>query len=394
MLIKRSLELQINNALTRGKSILLLGPRQCGKTTLVEHQIKPDINISLLISRLRRRYEQSPDLLIREIEAEAKIHKKKPLVFIDEVQKVPEIMDAVQYLIDKKIAQFILTGSSARKLRHGHELNLLPGRVIVLHADPLTLPELTTLNPSLEQLLLYGSLPEIVLEPNEQAKEENLRSYVETYLEEEIRAEAVVRKIGLFANFLELAASESGNIINIQKVSQTLGVTRATIQNYFEILEDCLIAEKIEPFTKSATRDRLSKSNKYLFFDLGIRRTSAREGTQLPAKILGNLFEQFIGLELLRQARSIIPKVKIHYWRDHNGPEVDYVIAKEQHLIPIEVKWTETPGNADIKHLLYFMKTYNAKQGYVICRTPRKMLLSENIIALPWRELSEILDLL
>jgi len=392
MFIKRSLEKQIKSVLKRGKSLLLLGPRQCGKTTLVEHQIKPDITISFLISHLRRRYEQSPDLLISEIEAEAKNSPIKPLVFIDEVQKVPDIMDAIQYLIDKKTAQFILTGSSARKLRRGHELNLLPGRVIVLHVDPLMLSELTTLHPTLEELLLYGSLPEILLELDQQAKEENLRSYTEIYLEEEIRAEALVRKVSLFSNFLELAASEAGGMINIQKMSQTLGISRTTIQHYFEILEDCLIAEKIEPFIKGSLRQRLSKSNKYLFFDLGIRRMCAGEGTKLPARMMGNLFEQFIGLELLRQTRSIMPKVKICYWRDHNGPEVDYVVVKEQQLIPIEVKWTETPGNADIKHLLYFMEMYHINQGYVICRTPRKMLLNKNIIALSWHDLSEIFN--
>jgi predicted AAA+ superfamily ATPase len=294
-------------------------------------------------------------------------------------------------LIDKKIAQFILTGSSARKLRRGKEINLLPGRLILFHVDPLMWPELVSLNPSLEQLLLYGSLPEILLESSDAAREENLQSYVDIYLEEEIRAEALVRQIGLFANFLELAASESGNIINIQKISQTLGVTRATIQHYFEILEDCLIAEKIEPLLKGSLRQRLSKSSKYLLFDLGIRRICAREGTPLPIKTMSNLFEQFIGLELLRQTRSLIPKVKICYWRDHNGPEVDYIIVKEEHLIPVEVKWSEAPDKSDIKHLDYFMKLYNSRQGYVICRTPKKMLLSENIMALPWQEISEII---
>ena len=299
--IERQVAVPIKKTLARGKSLLLLGPRQCGKTTLIEKYFKADISISFLRSELRQRYEQSPDLLIHEIEAEIKTSQKIPLVFIDEVQKVPQIMDAIQYLIDKKIAQFILTGSSARKLRRGQHINLLPGRLIVMHVDPLNIQEIAHLNISLDQLLLYGSLPEILLEKNNESKEETLHAYVNTYLEEEIRSEALVRKVSLFSRFLELAASEAGGMINVQKLSQELGVSRITIQNYFEILEDCLVAEKIEPYfnSKNNVRQRLSKASKYLLFDLGIRRVSAKEGTQLPFKVIGHLFEQFIGLELL-----------------------------------------------------------------------------------------------
>jgi predicted AAA+ superfamily ATPase len=298
-------------------------------------------------------------------------------------------MDAIQYLIDKKYAKFILTGSSARKLRRGHNVNLLPGRVIVMRVDPFNINEIAHLNIPLEKLICYGSLPEILLEKNERAKEETLSSYAHIYLEEEIRAEALVRKVSLFSRFLELAASEAGSIIQFQNLSQILGVSRLTIQNYFEILEDCLIAERIEPFCpKNNTRARLSKSSKYLFFDLGIRRISAKEGAQWPLTMMGYLFEQFIGLELLRQTRLLTP-AKVCYWRDHNGPEVDYVIVQDQKIIPIEVKLTEIPNNTDIKHLRTFMDLYDVKQGFIVCRTPRKMRITPNILALPWQDLKE-----
>jgi len=391
--IERQIVPSIENALARGKSILLLGPRQCGKTTIIEKWFQPKITLSFLLSTLRQRYEQSPDVLIREIEAELKSSQQIPLVFIDEVQKIPPIMDTIQYLIDKKMAQFILTGSSARKLRRGQHINLLPGRIIVIRVDPLNIQEISHLSIPLEHLLSYGSLPEIVLETKDENKEETLHSYVNTYLEEEIRAEALVRKVGQFSRFLELTASEAGGIINLQNLSQTLGVTRVTIQNYFDILEDCLVAEKIEPFLgfKNNVRHRLSKSSKYLLFDLGIRRVSAKEGAKLPHKIIGYMFEQFIGLELLRQIRTKINECKVCYWRDHNGPEVDYVLVQQQKLIPIEVKWTETPTESEAKHLKLFMDLYNVKQGYIVCRTPRKMMITPDIIALPWQLLFEII---
>jgi len=393
MFVERQVAVPIEKALARGKSVLLLGPRQCGKTTLIETHFKVDISISFLRAEWRQRYEQSPDLLIHEIEAEVKTSQKIPLVFIDEVQKVPQIMDAIQYLIDKKMAQFILTGSSARKLRRGHEVNLLPGRIIVMRVDPFNMQEIANLNTPLEQLLCYGSLPEILLEKNEQAREETLHSYVNTYLEEEIRAEALVRKVDLFSRFLELSASEAGGVVNLQKLSQALGISRLTIQNYFEILEDCLVAEKIEPYlnAQNNVRQRLSKSSKYLLFDLGIRRMSAREGAQLPTKMMGYLFEQFIGLELLRQTRLMMPAIKICYWRDHNGPEVDYVIVQDKKVVPIEVKWTDKPSRADAKHLEFFMELYDVKEGYIICRTPKKMMITPHIMALPWQMLKEVI---
>ncbi|MFN0118545.1 MAG: ATP-binding protein [Elusimicrobiota bacterium] len=385
--IPRTLVKTISASLRRKKSVLLLGPRQTGKTTLIE-SFKPDVLISLVRFDLRQRYEKNPDILRGEIELTKKNLKRRPLVSIDEVQKVPALMDVVQDLIDRNIALFILSGSSARKLKRGSQINLLPGRVVALHLDPLSLLELRDRKISLEDLLFYGSLPRQVLNKNTVEKELDLRSYVTTYLEEEIRSEALVRNVASFGRFLELASLESGQIINLRKLSQDVGVAHTTIKDYFDILVDCLIAERIQPITKSQTRKKLTKSEKFLIFDLGVRRLATDEGVRVTPERKGQLFEQFIGLELIRMARLSKTRTKILFWRDPGGPEIDWVIQTNGTYIPIETKWTDSPRPSDSKNVELFLKEYsNSKKGYVICRTPNPVQLSHQVTALPWNQL-------
>lgn len=387
--IKRLLEDKIAHALGRNKSVLLLGARQTGKTTLIS-RFKHDLLVSFVQPDIRQRYEKSPHLLKGEVESlVAADTGKRALVILDEVQKVPVILDVVQDLIDRGKANFILTGSSARKLRRGAHVNLIPGRIVALRMDPFSLQEVPA--NDLHERLLYGSLPGIIAVGAQSDKETDLESYVTTYLEEEIRSEAVVRNLGDFARFLELSASESGGIINLRKLSQEIGVSHTTIGAYYQILEDCLIAERIKPLTHSKTRKKLTKSEKYLFFDLGVRRLAAHEGTKLPKETFGLLFEQFIGLELLRNARAIGRAVKIRFWRDPDGPEVDWVVDEEGVYTPLEVKWTDNPTSADIRHLKVFLSEYkSAKEGFLVCRVPRKTKLSDKISAVPWQSISEI----
>ena len=383
--INRLLTTQLIAALERGKSILLLGPRQTGKTTLIK-QLSYDFYMNLAVPAQRLKYEKAPELFTGEIEALAEnFSSRSPLVIIDEVQKVPLLMDAIQDLIDRKIAQFVLTGSSARKLRHAHQINLLPGRVVVLYLSPLSIDEMLT--PfAVEDLLYYGSLPHIALEKNLDNKNIDLSSYVTTYLEEEVRAEAVVRNMGSFARFLELAASESGQLVNFSKLSQEIGVAHTTIAEYYQILEDCLIVERVEPLLKSNLRRRLTKTQKYLFFDLGVRRLCAHEGVSLPKEYLGRLFEQLIGLELIRCSRLFSPQIDILFWRDSQGPEVDWVIRKQNLYIPIEVKWSSHVTLSDAKYLQSFLSEYeNTQNGYIICRVERKIKLADRIYAIPWQ---------
>lgn len=390
--INRDIAKKVIEVIGRGKSVLLLGPRQTGKTTLLEHLVS-DGTFSLADVRIRLRYETNPGALASEIEVLAESKKSKPLIIIDEIQKIPILMDVAQDLIDRKIAQFILTGSSARKLKRGKDVNLLPGRVISIHMDPLSLHEISDRPYTLMDGLLYGSLPEIVLTHKNNEREELLNTYISTYLEEEIRAEAAVRNVGGFARFLELAAAESGNPINISNLSKQVGVTVNTIENYYQILVDCLIAEQIKPILKSKSGRRLAKSQKYLLFDLGVRRIAAKEGTRLPMGCLGLLFEQFIGLELIRIARNAPVGTEIRYWRDLNGPEVDWVVETPGEYVPVEVKWTDAPIQKDIRHLQTFLNEYEeAKTGFIVCQTPRKMKLANNIYAIPWQQITEVFN--
>ncbi len=387
--IYRQIEKRFQTTLDRKKSILLLGPRQTGKTTLVK-SLNADLYINLARPATRQIYEKNPGRLTREVEA---MTPEVPLVIIDEVQKVMPLLDAVQDLIDSQVAQFILTGSSARKLRREGEANLLPGRVVILRMDPLLISEMTTLSPSIEELLLYGSLPQIISEESTENREEDLFSYVTTYLEEEIRSEALVRNIGAFSNFLKLAALESGSISNFHKLSQDVGVSNPTISEYYQILVDCLVAERIEALSQSRTRKKLIKSPKFLIYDLGVRRVAAGEGRDIPDKYMGDLFEQWVGLELLRLMRTTPQKSSLLFWRDRTGAEVDWIVEKENQYTPVEVKWTEHPSSRDARHVHTFIEEYsNSSRGYVICRIPRAQKLTDTVTALPWGELHMVLE--
>ncbi len=388
--IRRLLEERIQHDIGRNKSVLLFGARQTGKTTLTS-RFDSDLSISFVQPDIRQRYEKSPQLLGGEVEAiSSRVPRKRPLVVLDEVQKVPGILDVVQDLIDRGKANFILTGSSARKLRRSAHVNLLPGRVSVIKLDAFSLREFPA--KDLSERLLYGSLPGILSTHDLSDRESDLESYVTTYLEQEVRAEALVRNLGDFARFLELSASESGSIVNLRKLSQEIGVAHTTIGAYYQILEDCLIVEKIEPLSRSKTRKKLTKSDKYLFFDLGVRRLAAREGTRLSRDTMGKLFEQFVGLELLRCVHANNRNTRIRFWRDPDGPEVDWIIDANDVYTPVEVKWTDRPASGDIRHLEVFLSEYkSSKVGYLVCQIPRKIKLSDKVIALPWQSLDELI---
>ncbi|MEW6746221.1 MAG: AAA family ATPase [Planctomycetota bacterium] len=388
-IIPRIIEQRLRQALARQKSVLLLGPRQTGKTTLLG-PLRPDLLLNFLRPEVRQRYERAPQLLGAEVEALGDDpHGRRPLVALDEVQRVPELVNVVQDLIDRRLGQFVLTGSSARKLRRGTGVNLLPGRLLPLRLDPLSLAE--RVPPRLEEALLYGSLPGIALATSDAAREEELRAYTTLYLEEEVRAEALVRNLGTFSRFLQLAALEAGGISHFRGIAQEVGVSHTTVAGYYETLEDCLIAERIEALSESRTRKKLTKSSRYLFFDLGVRRAAADEGRRLPPRVLGALFEQFVGLELLRASRQTGSNLRLRFWRDPDGPEVDWIVVGDDRWLPVEVKWSDAPVERDTQHLQTFLSEYpKARDGVVVCRTPRRFKVAAKITAVPWQEIPRL----
>ncbi len=388
--ISRKIKDRVERALNRGKSILLLGPRQTGKTTLLA-SIAAAKRVNLILPRTRAQYEADPERLLREIAGLPTPKGQTPLITIDEIQLVPELLDVCQHMIDQKLAQFILSGSSARKIKARADLNLLPGRVVYLRLDPLCLDEFVPLR--LEDELYFGALPGLVQVKNKEDKTEDLRAYVETYLEEEIRKETQIRNLASFSKFLSIAASSSGQICNYSNIANQCGVTSVTVQSYYQVLEDCLICERITPLTSSVSRKRLTKSPRYFFFDLGVRRIAAGEGESLGQTAEGLLFEQFVCLQLLRKLHLTSSRAKIHFWNDPSGPEVDLIIQSGDSLIPIEVKLTASPSIGDAKHLRVFMREYpKAKRGYVICQAEDEQILTPNIQTLHWKNMYKIFE--
>ena len=203
-----------------------------------------------------------------------------------------------------------------------------------------------------------------------------------------------MRNLGAFSRFLELAASESGLIVNFSDLASRIGASHTTITAYYGILEDCLVAERIEPISTSPIRKRLAKSPRHLFFDLGVRRVAAREGADAGEVEKGRRFEQFVGLELLRHIRSnAITSARLRFWRDPAGPEVDWVVERCGRFLPVEVKYRGTPKLSDARHLRTFMKEYpTGGTGFIVCRAPRAMRLADDIVAIPWQSIPSVFD--
>jgi uncharacterized protein len=395
----------ISDAIAKKHSLILLGPRQVGKTWIIEHCIKNNnrvMEIPLQHPAIRQEYERDPSLLIRRVEAKTDF----PLVFIDEIQKVPGLFDAVQFLIDKKMAAFLLSGSSARKIRK-KGTNLLPGRMIALRLDPLLwgeagfseknlLPELALgkAAPGAKyrflDSLVFGSLPGIASLATTEDRSEFLRSYAHVYIEEEIRAEALSRNIGAFSQFLELAAIESGTAPVFANISKETGISAPTIKEFYSILEDTLIAERVDPFIRKA-RKRLFHAARYYFFDIGVRNALARAplDEDLVNVQKGLLFEHAVMLEIIRRVRALHKDYRVHYWRTSNGQEVDCVLDCGDHVVPIEIKSSKHVSLSDVGGLTTFLKDYAdiAPKGYVVSMAEKPEKLNDQIIAIPWNYL-------
>lgn len=388
----------------RHQAALLLGPRQVGKTTLIGTLLegRPNvISVPLQDPAVRLELERDPSLLGRRVSAA----RSRPTVFIDEIQKVPELLDAVQLLIDRRQASFLLTGSSARKLRRAG-VNLLPGRIKSFHLDPLTWSELgwagegrierlaiarsrQAVHYTFDNGLVFGSLPGIVSH-TPRDRRDFLEAYGRIYLEEEIRAEALIRKMSPFARFIELAARESGTAPNLTKLSMESGTSVTSIKSYYEILEDTLVVERVEPYLKNA-RKRLLATPRYYFFDLGVRNAVA--GLPLEPGLVtaqkGILFEHAVMLEIIRRVRALRLNYRVHFWRTAAGAEVDCVIDTGTEVIPIEIKATRRVRLSDVSGLVRFLEDYRAvaRQGYVVTLGAHAEKLADRILAIPWTAL-------
>lgn len=398
MYVHRTIEKDLKAWLKTPKSLLIWGPRQTGKTTLIQHWLKEirghEIHqYNLQDPATRRKFEADPSLLKKELSVNPEAPK---LIYIDEVQKVPELMDLIQLLIDenKEKMKFVLTGSSARKLRKVGG-NLLPGRVLQKRLGPFSWEEVDWGKKNadiLEEALIWGSLPEITQIPKKE-RGELLSSYVDLYLEQEIRAEALARNLGAFNRFLELAALGSGSAPNLTKISNVSGVSVTTVVEYYSILTDSFVAERLDPYIGN-TRKRLLTTPRYYFFDVGIRNACAKLPMDVGILNLdgGRLFEHFVILEVLRRIRAHNLPWKTYFWRTSGGAEVDLVIDQQEAkgVIPIEIKFSKNISRGDIKGLLSFLEAYpnKVKEAFVIAPIDKPFRLEEKITVIPWYSFS------
>lgn len=323
---------------TGTKSVLLLGARQVGKSTLLA-TLAPDRTINLASPATYRELVAHPEQLERELRAASPAVRT---VLLDEVQRVPALLDVVQVLVDEQPRRFrfLLSGSSARKLRRGHA-NLLPGRMHVHRLDPLVARELGD-QLDLDRMMAHGTLPGIYATADAAERDATLRSYVDGYLREEVQAEALVRDVGGYARLLDAVAASSGRILNLNALAQDVGVRYETARRYLEVLEDTLLAFRV-PAWSGSDRGSLVQHPRVYLFDLGVRNALLRRPLDAPLPDeRGLLLEHLVAYELERRRGSLRPDARLSYFRTRNGAEVDFVFEVGRERWAIEVKASRT----------------------------------------------------
>jgi uncharacterized protein len=352
-------------------SYLLLGPRQTGKTSYLKECYPDAWKVNLLLTSDYLRYSKDPDLFRKEALFQLQKKQTKTIV-IDEVQKLPSLLDEVHFLIEEfPEANFILTGSSARKLKRS-SVNLLAGRAISKKMYPFILPEIQKEVESLtlDELLRFGTLPGVFLK-DPALKSEVLRTYVETYLKEEILAEGLVRNLPQFAHFLDVAAQSFTEVLNYSKIGRQCNQSPRTTQNYFDILEDTLIGYRLLSWSESK-RKQLESHPKFYFFDNGV--TSAllsRLIDPLDPALRGRLFEQWVINEVRARVDYDRRDVQLYSWREQAGVEVDLMAARGKNpLFAAEIKSFEKLSWRHFEGLKALQKDYPELPLYLICTTP------------------------
>ena len=357
---------QIEKVLS-SKSCFLFGPRQTGKSTLIREQLAGCPVYDLLDQSLFLRLSRNPTLIREALTPET------PLVVIDEIQKLPELLNEVHLMIEQHRVRFLLTGSSARSLRR-KGVNLLGGRARSRVLHPFTWQELGE-QFDLARALGHGLLPPIYFSDN---PEEDLAAYAGDYLKEEIAAEAVVRNIGAFSRFLGTAALEHGRMVNFAHIANDAQIPASTVRAYYDILKDTFIAREVTAVTETRKRKAISTS-KYYLFDIGLaRHLQGRKGLAPGTPEYGESFESFIYQELAAYCsyNQLDPP---SYWRSKSGFEVDFVFQG----LAIEVKAKTNVGIRDMRGLAALREEGITKRHLLICMEPMQRLV-EGIEVMPW----------
>lgn len=351
-------------------SFFLLGPRGSGKSTLLRAKFPDSHLIDLLPNKNSIKYETDPSLLTKEVLP----LPKNQWILIDEIQKVPSLLDEVHFLMESHgYKKFILTGSSARKLKRG-TTNLLAGRALMRKFYPLNSKEVEFENSPMHSIE-YGLLPMSVLARTPEEKEEYLSSYVQTYLQEEIKYEGLVRNIGSFSRFLEVASIMAGSRINMSAISRDVGVSRDTVRSYFSIFEDTLLGSWLPAYRKKAKTKEVALP-KFYWFDSGVLNAASGAFKQpSPAHWKGILFEHWIHHEIKSYMDLTSTKGSLGYWGTPSGSEIDFLWWYGSKIVGIEVKHSKTFKKEFLKGLLSFSENQKLHRSFIVYQGERELLV-------------------
>lgn len=356
-------------------SIFLFGPRGTGKTSYIKMYLTEYIYLDLLDFSLYNALSANPSRLENFIPP----HYKEWIV-IDEVQRIPDLLNEVHRLIEHKKYKFILTGSSARSLRKAGT-NLLAGRALTYKMHPLIIQELDD-SFSMEQVIKYGLLPSVIGHAD---PKKYLESYVQTYIREEVVQEGLTRNIGAFTRFLEAASFSQGQVINMSEIARELGINRLVVANYFDILEDLLLSSRIIPFTQRAKRKMIAHV-KFYFFDVGVYKTVRPMGPLDSQEEVDGAGLETLFLQSLRAVNDYYAlDYKIYFWRTQIGEEVDFVIYGPRGLYAFEIKHSAQITTKALRGLKLFGQDYPEAKLYMLFFGKQKEYHG-SVVAIPFQE--------
>ena len=374
----------LNIELQRDQSAFLWGPRKTGKSTYLKQVFPESIVYDFLKTDVTLDFIRNPALLREQLLADRKRAAASPVI-LDEVQKVPAILDEVHWLIENEGLNFILCGSSARKLIKGRA-NLLGGRAWRFEMFPFVFPEIKRFD--LLRALNQGLIPSHYLQRNYQR---SLRAYVQDYLKEEVFNEGLMRNIPAFSRFFEAMGYSHGELINYSNIARDCGVDAKTVKEYFQILIDTLLGAYVMPFKKRQGRQVISKASKFYLFDVGVAgHLSKRKINEERGDQFGKALEHFIFMELNAHRSYLDLHYGIDFWRTKSGLEVDFILGGGE--VAIEVKGTRRIDNTDMRALKAFMDEFKPRLGIIVSNEKKERLIGD-ILVLPWQNfLSRLWD--
>jgi uncharacterized protein len=338
------------------ESVMLFGPRGTGKTSWLKAQFPDSLYFDLLHDETHTELLGNPSILESRIPS-----NYTGWVIIDEVQKIPALLNEVHRLIENKGYRFILTGSSARSLRR-KGTNLLAGRALTYHMHPLTLLELKE-QFDLSYALTYGMLPKVY---QTKRPKEYLASYVKTYLKEEVQQEAITRNMSLFTRFLNVASFSQGEVLNYTNIAREIGTNRQTVTNFFEILDDLLIALRLPVFTRRAKREMVTQL-KFYYFDVGVYHALRPKGPLDTVEELDGAALETLFLEQIRALNDYYQLgYEFYYWRTRTKQEVDFILYGEKGLYAFEIKRKQKLSPKDFQGLSLFKQDYPMANCYLL----------------------------